>query len=502
MKKNIILKRYFNNKRNDYNIIERFQLSGIQNFDIIQQNEIGILTLEKNIVGVEYYLKNNQNISKSKLELQIIEEIFNDNNIYLFDLSNEKNIKILNKELISENINKNLFKYYEDRNKFSERIHLTVFHLKNLITKKKYLETLLLTETPLALLFLNIYDKSFNKNNELEINYSIFFSILERDIPLKLVFKVDETETTNLKLDFKMKYDDNRMSREVFVSSIREKLNKEMFERLNINFELYGTYILDKRNFKVKEINAIEKYQIGENSFLKEQKISLIINETEIKLLEENYNKILKYLELLKNRQKLNKQEIENFLSRIPEEIKDEIYEKIEEYLIENKIQRIEFDTGSILTNEHMLSFFEESLNKYSEQEIIEEDDEIEEKLNVENSELKNEQENQETIKEEQEIEREKIEEEKVEYDFMEIRMWLLSIIYEKKLKIFPEEEFLEKIKNINDEERRIIFRTLFSCVILENYRPKFVNENLTTEEEYLNKFRDLTKFYGEIKRG
>lgn len=149
-----------------------------------------------------------------------------------------------------------------------------------------------------------------------------------------------------------------------------------------------------------------------------------------------------------------------------------------------------------------MLSFFEESLNKYSEQEIIEEDDEIEEKLNVENSELKNEQENQETIKEEQEIEREKIEEEKVEYDFMEIRMWLLSIIYEKKLKIFPEEEFLEKIKNINDEERRIIFRTLFSCVILENYRPKFVNENLTTEEEYLNKFRDLTKFYGEIKRG
>lgn len=90
-----------------------------------------------------------------------------------------------------------------------------------------YFEKLLFSESFLTFLFLDIYDKQINDENEFEVEYIIQSIPIDEKIPVKLIFKLDEKEKDVIKLNFRMDYYDNRMSRNVIVSKVRDLLKKD-----------------------------------------------------------------------------------------------------------------------------------------------------------------------------------------------------------------------------------------------------------------------------------
>ena len=237
--------------------------------NIKAKGKIKIQEVDQNIIGIKFIKSKNINDKFSKLELQVFKELEEDNNIYIIDFNKWNNPQILNKELITENIDKNLFKYFKNRNEYATQIHLTIFNYKNLINSEDF-ESLLFTETPLSFLFLDIYDKQINDKNEFEVEYIIQSIPIDEKIPVKLIFKLDENEKDNIKLDFRMDYYDNRMSRNVLVSKVRDLLKKEMFEKMDFELDLTGYYILDKENFKIKEIKAEQRIKIDDKLYERE----------------------------------------------------------------------------------------------------------------------------------------------------------------------------------------------------------------------------------------
>ena len=260
--------------------------NSIKKESILKSQKINIQNIADEITGIEFY-KNDENYNPN-LELQILKELKEDNDVFIIDFSNKNNPQILNKELIIENIDKNLFKYFKDRNEFASRIHLTIFNYKKLISSD-YFGRLLFTETPLSFLFLDIYDKQINDENEFEVEYIIQSIPIDEKIPVKLIFKLDRKEKDNIKLDFRLDYYDNRMSRNVIVSKVRDLLKKEMFEKMDFELDLSGYYILDKENFKIKEIKAEQKIKIDDKLYEREFFIKEEIEneESEIKSNEE-----------------------------------------------------------------------------------------------------------------------------------------------------------------------------------------------------------------------
>ena len=261
------IKRYYIEKDLCYLMYQKFDYK--KNEIINEEDKIERQDLDKNITGIKFIQKNDTKSSLANLELQIIKEIKEDNNVFIIDFSNKNNPQILNKELIVENIDKNLFKYFKGRNEFASRIHLTIFNYKKLINSD-YFGRLLFTETPLSFLFLDIYDKQINYKNEFEVEYIIQSIPIDEKIPVKLIFKLDEKEKDNIKLDFRMDYYDNRMSRNVIVSKVRDLLKKEMFEKMDFELGLSGYYILDKENFKIKEIKAEQRIKIDDKLYKRE----------------------------------------------------------------------------------------------------------------------------------------------------------------------------------------------------------------------------------------
>jgi len=229
------IKRYYIEKDLCYLMYQKFDYK--KNEIINEEDKIEIQDLDKNITGIKFIQKNDTKSSLANLELQIIKEIKEDNNVFIIDFSNKNNPQILNKELI---------------------------------INSDYFGRLLFTETPLSFLFLDIYDKQINYKNEFEVEYIIQSIPIDEKIPVKLIFKLDEKEKDNIKLDFRMDYYDNRMSRNVIVSKVRDLLKKEMFEKMDFELGLSGYYILDKENFKIKEIKAEQRIKIDDKLYKRE----------------------------------------------------------------------------------------------------------------------------------------------------------------------------------------------------------------------------------------
>lgn len=305
---------------------------------ILKSQKINIQNITDEITGIEFY-KNDENYN-SNLELQILKELKEDNDVFIIDFSDKNNPQILNKELIVENIDKNLFKYFKDRNEFASRIHLTIFNYKKLISSD-YFGRLLFAETPLSFLFLDIYDKQINDENEFEVEYIIQSIPIDEKIPVKLIFKLDEEEKENIKLDFRMDYYDNRMSRNVLVSKVRDLLKKEIFEKMDFELDLSGYYILDKENFKIKEIKANQRIKIDEKLYEREFFIKEEIENVET---EEKSNEAKEIIEKNESPQiktpkveNLNEKELtetEKTVFKKPKKPIEETYDSIRDWLL------------------------------------------------------------------------------------------------------------------------------------------------------------------------
>ena len=327
------IKRYYIEKDLCYLMYQKFDYK--KNEIINEEDKIEIQDLDKNITGIEFIQKNDTKSSLANLELQIIKEIKEDNNVFIIDFSNKNNPQILNKELIVENIDKNLFKYFKGRNEFASRIHLTIFNYKKLINSD-YFGRLLFTETPLSFLFLNIYDKQINDENEFEVEYIIQSIPINEKIPVKLIFKLNEKEKDNIKLDFRMDYYDNRMSRNVLVSKVRDLLKKEMFEKMDFELNLSGYYILDKENFKIKEIKAEQRIEIDDKLYERE---FFIKEETENLELGEKSDEAKEIIEKdeMTQTENLNEKELteaEKTVYKKPKKPIEETYDSIRNWLL------------------------------------------------------------------------------------------------------------------------------------------------------------------------
>ena len=327
------IKRYYIEKDLCYLMYQKFDYK--KNEIINEEDKIEIQDLDKNITGIEFIQKNDTKSSLANLELQIIKEIKEDNNVFIIDFSNKNNPQILNKELIVENIDKNLFKYFKGRNEFASRIHLTIFNYKKLINSD-YFGRLLFTETPLSFLFLDIYDKQINDENEFEVEYIIRSIPINEKIPVKLIFKLDEKEKNNIKLDFRMDYYDNRMSRNVLVSKVRDLLKKEMFEKMDFELNLSGYYILDKENFKIKEIKAEQRIEIDDKLYERE---FFIKEETENLELGEKSDEAKEIIEKdeMTQTENLNEKELteaEKTVYKKPKKPIEETYDSIRNWLL------------------------------------------------------------------------------------------------------------------------------------------------------------------------
>ena len=308
--------------------------------NIKAKGKIKIQEVDQNIIGIKFIKSKNINDKFSKLELQVFKELEEDNNIYIIDFNKWNNPQILNKELIIENIDKNLFKYFKNRNEYATQIHLTIFNYKNLINSEDF-ESLLFTETPLSFLFLDIYDKQINDKNEFEVEYIIQSIPIDEKIPVKLIFKLDENEKDNIKLDFRMDYYDNRMSRNVLVSKVRDLLKKEMFEKMDFELDLSGYYILDKENFKIKEIKAEQRIKIDDKLYERE---FFIKEEPENVELEEKSNEAKEIIEKdempqieIPKIENLNEKELietEKTVYKKPKKPIEETYNSIRDWLL------------------------------------------------------------------------------------------------------------------------------------------------------------------------
>ena len=56
----------------------------------------------------------------------------------------------------------------------------------------------------------------------------------------------------------------------MLVSKVRDLLKKEMFEKMDFELDLTGYYILDKENFKIKEIKAEQRIKIDDKLYDRE----------------------------------------------------------------------------------------------------------------------------------------------------------------------------------------------------------------------------------------
>ena len=340
MKKLEFIKRFKYWKKQIYEIKDRIKKSGNKKLELNKKGRIKIREIEGNIIGIEFLKPQNIKNDYLNLELKILDELEEDNNIYIINFSNLDNPVLINKNFIIENIDKNLFKYFKDRNEFASRIHLTIFNYKKLINSDCF-GRLLFTETPLSFLFLDIYDKQINDENEFEVEYIIQSIPIDEKIPVKLIFKLDEKEKDNIKLDFRMDYYDNRMSRNVIVSKVRDLLKKEMFEKMDFELDLSGYYILDKENFKIKEIKAEQRIKIDNKLyerefFIKEEPENVEAEEKSDETKEINEKYELPQIEIPKVENPNEKEliEIEKTVFKNPKKPIEQTYDSIRNWLL------------------------------------------------------------------------------------------------------------------------------------------------------------------------
>ena len=338
MKKLEFIKRFKYWKKQIYEIKDRIKKSGNKKLELNKKGRIKIREIEGNIIGIEFLKPQNIKNDYLNLELKILDELEEDNNIYIINFSNLDNPVLINKNFIIENIDKNLFKYFKDRNEFASRIHLTIFNYKKLINSD-YFGRLLFTETPLSFLFLDIYDKQINDESEFEVEYIIQSIPIDEKMPVKLIFKLDEKEKDNIKLNFRMDYYDNRMSRNVLVSKVRDLLKKEIFEKMDFDLGLSGYYILDKENFKIKGIKAEQKIKIDDKLYKMEFFIKEEIEneESEIKSNEEITEKDSLLQVKTQKVEKLNENkltELEKTSFKKPKKPKEQTYDNIRNRLL------------------------------------------------------------------------------------------------------------------------------------------------------------------------
>ena len=212
------------------------------------------------------------------------------------------------------------------------------------------------------------------------------------------------------------------------------------------------------------------------------------------------FSKIIPYLKLIKRNESVDKLKLVKLLNEVDEASEDDVFEKIKRYLKENKIEMMKFSDGSLRTNEHVLEFFEENLNKYVEIER--------KKNNIEKKEemiLDKISDNDRKIliqPKETKITQEQIAKKEADKKFDETRNWLGSRTERTLYKgsVFPVRRFIERIKDFDTDLKERVYR------FIDSYTKDWIS-TITFDtgetyelEEALKKFRKIMGLSKEEK--
>ena len=211
------------------------------------------------------------------------------------------------------------------------------------------------------------------------------------------------------------------------------------------------------------------------------------------KTYEQSMGEMFEYLELMKNRKVINKQDLINFIDEIAFLERKKVFETVKGYIKTNKIGFLEFLDGErdriYISEKEVLKVFEE-IFEYESLEILSEEkkDEINKKLKAKNQ--------QNGIEKNKSAKSEKTSFKKFkklkEQTYDSIRDWLLPLLRKDDKIIFPKEEFLERVKLFDETEKLRTFNVIKSAVEHDGYCVKF--EEGRTIEGY-----EVKKIFGKM---
>ena len=451
--------------------------------DIITKidSEKGKFEIKKSIDNkweINYHDLNSKLFSSVDFSKYIYNEI---KNKYFYPMIVEyknKIINIENKKNILKELNNATFEYFK---KIPQKIKETNHVLKTL-KKGLELENLEYEIKESVLHYLFKFDNI--KNNQPTKEESETSEIYDGwQIPTFIEYKVEKIENYRKKIYFKESINENKISLNKTISMFREYLSIPMYEMFEFNFLISGFYILNLN----EEIEMIEVN--------KEIKFYNIITSSkrvlELKKFDENIKKdgrtydevvgeLFEYLDKMKHKKEINRQEFENFMDEIAFSEKPKIFNTLKWYIETNKIGFLELLEGErdriYISEKEILNTLGE-LFEYSNLKRLSEETNKIDKIK-ETSEFKNEE--------------KKLPKKIIENYNDNIYNWLCSLLKKDDKIIFPKNDFLEKIKFLDGFDRMRTFNVIKSAVEHDNYCVKFEEGKIIEGYEVIKAFGEM----------
>lgn len=301
--------------------------------------------------------------------------------------------------------------------------------------------------------------------------------ISEYNVPTIINYLIKGIHRNKIKIFFDEKLDEEEVSFEEIKFELKKKLNISESEFFDFNFTIKGYYIYNVSTDTVEKIEVDKEIKFYNIKTLTKRILEIEGFKIEGKTYDEIKEEMYKYLNSMKNKEIIDKKKIMNFINKISFLERNKVFETVKSYVEKNKISFLKFDTGEIRTNEHVLLFFEENLEKYM-------------KIDNENIKTNLEKNKEDYIQEIKELS-EKDRKEKLKIMYREI----FSAINSNGEIIFQIKEFKEKVKLLTKEEKEKLFKNIEFSIPKENCILKLkTNEN----RNYMYS-RDIIRLFKEI---
>ena len=301
--------------------------------------------------------------------------------------------------------------------------------------------------------------------------------ISEYNVPTIINYLIKGIHRNKIKIFFDEKLDEEEVSFEEIKFELKKELNISESEFIDFNFTIKGYYIYNVSTDTVEKIEVDKEIKFYNIKTLTKRILEIEGFKIEGKTYDEIKEEMYKYLNSMKNKEIIDKKKIMNFINKISFLERNKVFETVKSYVEKNKISFLKFDTGEIRTNEHVLLFFEENLEKYM-------------KIDNENIKTNLEKNKEDYIQEIKELS-EKDRKEKLKIMYREI----FSAINSNGEIIFQIKEFKEKVKLLTKEEKEKLFKNIEFSIPKENCILKLkTNEN----RNYMYS-RDIIRLFKEI---
>ena len=297
------------------------------------------------------------------------------------------------------------------------------------------------------------------------------------NIPTITEYTTEKINKETIKINFLEILNEEKSSSLKIKDGLKKALRIPKEENFEFDFIIKGYYIYNTETDSVEKIEVDKEIKFYNIKTLTKRILEIEGFKIEGKTYDEIKEEMYKYLNLMKNKEIIDKKEITDFMNKISFLERNRVFETVKSYVEKNRISFLKFDTGEIRTNEHVLSFFEENLKKYM-------------KIDNENTKTNLEKNKEDDIQEIKELS-EKDRKEKLKIMYREI----FSAINSNGEIIFQIKEFKEKVKLLTKEEKEKLFKNIEFSIPKENCILKLkTNEN----RNYMYS-KDIIRLFKEI---